>query len=71
MAIQVAMITGGQLFASLIDGAFSGDKQNGWRFMLGIAGEENKLSEVPIKSSLHRQYCSDEMFLIIFPGLLS
>ncbi|ELU00716.1 hypothetical protein CAPTEDRAFT_175747 [Capitella teleta] len=31
-------ITGGQLIASLIDGAFSYDKINGWRYMLGLAG---------------------------------
>jgi len=31
------MITFGQFVASCIDGAFSRDKDNGWRFMLGLA----------------------------------
>ncbi|KAK3101098.1 hypothetical protein FSP39_000928 [Pinctada imbricata] len=30
-------ITGGQFIASVIDGAFSYDKSNGWRWMLGLA----------------------------------
>lgn len=30
-------ITGGQFVASLVDGAFSYDRQNGWRYMLGLA----------------------------------
>ncbi|XP_052779061.1 proton myo-inositol cotransporter-like [Mya arenaria] len=30
-------ITGGQCIASIVDGLFSYDKENGWRYMLGIA----------------------------------
>ncbi|XP_060083407.1 proton myo-inositol cotransporter-like [Ylistrum balloti] len=31
-------ITGGQFIASVVDGGFSYDKTNGWRWMLGLAG---------------------------------
>lgn len=31
-------ITGGQFIASVVDGGFSYDKENGWRWMLGLAG---------------------------------
>ncbi|KAG8510365.1 Proton myo-inositol cotransporter, partial [Galemys pyrenaicus] len=30
-------ITGGQFFASVVDGAFSGLQRDGWRYMLGLA----------------------------------
>ncbi|EDO46902.1 predicted protein [Nematostella vectensis] len=30
-------ITGGQFIASVVDGIFAYDRQNGWRFMLGLA----------------------------------
>ncbi|XP_067126791.1 proton myo-inositol cotransporter-like isoform X1 [Centruroides vittatus] len=38
ITINNCFITGGQFAASLIDGFFSKDKINGWRYMLGIAG---------------------------------
>ncbi|CAG2247200.1 ITR [Mytilus edulis] len=38
VALNNASITCGQFIASVIDGAFSYDKRNGWRYMLGIAG---------------------------------
>ncbi|XP_063729082.1 proton myo-inositol cotransporter-like isoform X2 [Symsagittifera roscoffensis] len=38
VAANTAMVTGGQLVACVIAGIFSGDKENGWRYMLGLAG---------------------------------
>lgn len=37
VTINTLFITGGQFIASVIDGAFSYMKQNGWRFMLGLS----------------------------------
>nr|XP_039253423.1 proton myo-inositol cotransporter-like [Styela clava] len=37
VTINVLFITGGQVIASCVDGLFSNDKENGWRFMLGLA----------------------------------
>ncbi|KAL5013890.1 hypothetical protein ScPMuIL_008160 [Solemya velum] len=37
VTVNNLFITGGQFIASLIDGAFSYDKTNGWRYMLGLA----------------------------------
>ncbi|XP_077868444.1 proton myo-inositol cotransporter-like [Saccoglossus kowalevskii] len=36
--INSMFITGGQFIACVLDGAFSYDKENGWRYMLGLAG---------------------------------
>ncbi|XP_078594821.1 proton myo-inositol cotransporter-like [Branchiostoma floridae x Branchiostoma japonicum] len=38
VTINNMFITGGQFVASVIDGAFSYNKQDGWRYMLGLAG---------------------------------
>ncbi|XP_076447705.1 proton myo-inositol cotransporter-like [Babylonia areolata] len=38
LTINVLFITGGQFVASLLDGAFSYLKKDGWRYMLGLAG---------------------------------
>ncbi|XP_077988286.1 proton myo-inositol cotransporter-like [Glandiceps talaboti] len=38
VTVNNMFITGGQCIASIVDGAFSYDKENGWRFMLGLAG---------------------------------
>ncbi|CAC5420088.1 SLC2A13 [Mytilus coruscus] len=38
VTINNLFITGGQFIASVLDGAFSYDKINGWRYMLGLAG---------------------------------
>jgi len=38
IVLNNVFITGGQLVASVLDGAFSTDSENGWRYMLGIAG---------------------------------
>ncbi|EGW07945.1 Proton myo-inositol cotransporter [Cricetulus griseus] len=37
VTINTLFITGGQFFASVIDGAFSYLKKDGWRYMLGLA----------------------------------
>ncbi|XP_075250865.1 proton myo-inositol cotransporter-like isoform X2 [Convolutriloba macropyga] len=37
VVMNTAMITGGQLVASVVAGLFSGDTENGWRYMLGLA----------------------------------
>ncbi|XP_061187255.1 proton myo-inositol cotransporter-like [Saccostrea echinata] len=37
VTINNLFITGGQFVASVLDGAFSYDKKNGWRWMLGLA----------------------------------
>jgi SP family myo-inositol transporter-like MFS transporter 13 len=36
VALNNASITGGQFIASVLDGAFSYDEQNGWRYVLTI-----------------------------------
>ena len=36
VALNNASITGGQCIASVLDGAFSYDEQNGWRYVLTI-----------------------------------
>ena len=41
VAANTAMVTGGQLVACVIAGIFSGDKENGWRYMLGLAGSRS------------------------------
>ncbi|XP_051889582.1 proton myo-inositol cotransporter-like isoform X3 [Pristis pectinata] len=38
VTINTLFITGGQCFASVIDGAFSYLETNGWRYMLGLSG---------------------------------
>ncbi|VDI14798.1 MFS transporter, SP family, solute carrier family 2 (myo-inositol transporter), member 13 [Mytilus galloprovincialis] len=38
VTINNLFITGGQFIASVLDGAFSYDKTNGWRYMFGLAG---------------------------------
>lgn len=37
VTVNILFVTGGQVVASCIDGAFSNDKVNGWRYMLGLA----------------------------------
>lgn len=34
---NILFVTGGQVIASCVDGLFSADKVNGWRYMLGLA----------------------------------
>ncbi|XP_070558860.1 proton myo-inositol cotransporter-like isoform X3 [Ptychodera flava] len=46
VTINNMFITGGQFVASLVDGAFSYDKENGWRYMLGLAGVPSLLQFV-------------------------
>lgn len=38
VSLNQLFITIGILLSSIVAGAFSGDKENGWRYMLGIAG---------------------------------
>ncbi|XP_076313507.1 proton myo-inositol cotransporter-like [Tachypleus tridentatus] len=38
VTLNTCFVTGGQLIASIIAGAFSNDKKSGWRYMLGLAG---------------------------------
>lgn len=38
VTINQVFITGGQFIASVADGLFSSDTENGWRYMLGLAG---------------------------------
>ncbi|XP_062928565.1 proton myo-inositol cotransporter-like isoform X1 [Mobula hypostoma] len=38
VTINTLFITGGQFFASIVDGAFSYLETNGWRYMLGLSG---------------------------------
>lgn len=38
ITLNSCFITGGQFIASIVDGLFSKDKINGWRYMLGLAG---------------------------------
>ncbi|XP_045166344.1 proton myo-inositol cotransporter-like isoform X2 [Mercenaria mercenaria] len=37
VTLNTLFITGGQCIASIVDGAFSYDKEHGWRWMLGLA----------------------------------
>lgn len=37
VTVNILFVTGGQVIASCIDGLFSADKKNGWRYMLGLA----------------------------------
>ncbi|XP_076369989.1 proton myo-inositol cotransporter-like [Tachypleus tridentatus] len=37
VTLNYCFLTGGQFVAGIIDGAFSNDETNGWRFMLGLA----------------------------------
>ncbi|XP_055963785.1 proton myo-inositol cotransporter [Sorex fumeus] len=37
VTVNTLFITGGQFFASVVDGAFSSLPDNGWRYMLGLA----------------------------------
>ncbi|XP_071960236.1 proton myo-inositol cotransporter-like isoform X2 [Antedon mediterranea] len=37
VTVNNLFITGGQLVASVVDGLFSNDTENGWRYMLGLA----------------------------------
>ncbi|CAK8683228.1 unnamed protein product [Clavelina lepadiformis] len=37
VTVNNLFITGGQFFASCVDGFFSADKKDGWRYMLGLA----------------------------------
>ncbi|GIY30432.1 proton myo-inositol cotransporter [Caerostris extrusa] len=46
VTINNCAITAGQLLASLVDGAFSGDHAQGWRYMLGIAAVPSVLQFV-------------------------
>ncbi|GIY73459.1 proton myo-inositol cotransporter [Caerostris darwini] len=46
VTINNCAITSGQLLASLVDGAFSGDHAHGWRYMLGIAAVPSVLQFV-------------------------
>uniref|UniRef100_A0A224YXB3 Proton myo inositol cotransporter n=1 Tax=Rhipicephalus zambeziensis TaxID=60191 RepID=A0A224YXB3_9ACAR len=38
VTINQVFITGGQFVASVVDGLFSSDTENGWRYMLALAG---------------------------------
>ncbi|KAL3172697.1 hypothetical protein MRX96_012749 [Rhipicephalus microplus] len=38
VTINQVFITGGQFVASIVDGLFSSDTENGWRYMLALAG---------------------------------
>ena len=64
VVMNTAMITGGQLVASVVAGLFSGDTENGWRYMLGLAGRSSKqfllkfCSSVKEGKELHVYCCS-------------
>lgn len=38
VTLNALFITGGQFIASVVDGIFCTDKENGWRYMLGLSG---------------------------------